>query len=182
MNIWDGWGHFELSEEGHQQAIKAAQWLSFEKIGRVISSDVPRTMQTAQYLMDTGVVVCPYLSSDPNLRPWNVAGFTGKTKTAARVAEFKKYVEDPSLVIPEGESRNQLNIRIQVILQYLLNPYDAKPTALFIHNSVIKSLMGIDDIADAVLPGGIISVLMDERGQISFEVVLGKVVPEVGIS
>jgi broad specificity phosphatase PhoE len=182
MHVWDGWGELELSEAGRQQAEKASQWMSFEKIGRVISSDVPRTMQTAQYLMDTGCVVCPFLSCDPNLRPWMVADFTGKEKTPARIAEFKKYVDDPSLVIPGGESRDQLNLRIQVIFQYLASPYDAKPTAFFIHNSVIKSLMGIDDIRDAVQPGGIVAVFMDEKGEISFEVVLGHVAPEVGVS
>lgn len=182
MHIWDGWGDFELSDAGRQQADKAAQWLSFEKIGRVISSDVPRTMQTAQYLMDTGCVVCPFLSSDPNLRPWNVSEFTGKEKTPERVEKFKRYIKDPTLVIPGGESREQLNLRIQVIFQYLQTPFDAKPTVFFIHNSVIKSLMGIDDIADAVAPGGIIAVDMDEKGEIFFSVVLGAVAPEIGVS
>ena len=82
MHVWDGWGDFELSEEGRIQAAKAAQWLSYEHIGRVVSSDVPRTMQTAQYLMDTGCVECPFMACDSNLRPWMVSGYTGKEKTA----------------------------------------------------------------------------------------------------
>lgn len=182
MHIWDGWGDFELSAEGHTQAEAAARWLSFERIGRVISSDVPRTIQTAQYLMDTGAVLCPMLSTDPNLRPWNVADYTGKTKTPERIKEFMKYIEDPSLVIPDGESRNQLHERVQVIFQYLTVPYKGLPTACFIHNSVIKSLMGLDDIRDAVAPGGIVAVCMDPQGAISFKVVLGAVEPEVGVS
>lgn len=182
MRIWDGWGEFELSAEGHQQAEAAARWLSFERIGRVISSDVPRTIQTAQYLMNTGAVECPYLSTDPNLRPWNVADYTGKTKTPERIASFMKYIEDPTLVIPGGESRQQLKERAQVVFQYLTVPYKGLPTVCFIHNSVIKSLMGIDDIRDAVAPGGIVAVYMDSKGEISFDVVLGAVAPEVGVS
>ena len=182
MSIWDGWGDFELSNEGHQQAAMAAQWLSFCRIGRVISSDVPRTMQTAQYLMNTGCVLCPFLSTDPNLRPWNVAGFTGKVKTPERIAEFAKYCQDPSLVIPDGESRNQLDERVQVIYQYATVPYKGCPTAFFIHNSVLKALMGIDDIKDAVMPGGICGMFMDEKGAISFDVLLGAVAPEIGVS
>jgi broad specificity phosphatase PhoE len=182
MDIWDSWGNYELSAEGHEQAAAAARWLSFEKIGRVVSSDVPRTMQTAQYLMDSGAVECPYMMCDPNLRPWNVADFTGKTKTPERIAEFKKYVEDPSLVIPDGESRNQLHERIQVIWQYMMAPYEALPTACFIHNSVIKSLMGIDDIKDAVSPGGVIAVWMDAKGDVSFQIVLGEPTLEKGVS
>ena len=183
MRVWDSWSDMNLSETGREQAEKAAQWLSFEKIGRVISSDLPRTMNTAQYLMDTGCVSCPFMACDPNLRPWFLADeFTGKEKTPERLASFKKYVDDPSLVIPGGESRDQLKLRIQVIFQYIATPYDAKPTAFFLHNSVIKCLMGLDDVKEACSPGGIIQVLMDEKGEMSFEVVLGEVAPEIGVS
>jgi broad specificity phosphatase PhoE len=183
MHIWDGWGNFELSEKGREQAAAAARWLSFEAIGRAVSSDVPRTMQTAQFLMDSGAVSCPFLACDPNIRPWNVSDeFTGKEKTPARIASFKKYIEDPDLVIPGGESRNQLHERVQVIWQYMMAPYKGLPTVCFIHNSVIKSLMGLDDIRDAILPGGIVAVWMDEKGEVSFEIKLGHVAPEIGVS
>lgn len=182
MHIWDGWGDYELSEKGREQAEAAARWLSYERIGRVISSDVPRTMQTAQYLMDTGAVSCPFMGTDPNLRPWMVAGFTGKEKTPERIAEFEQYVKNPARPIPDGESRNQLHDRVQVVFQYLATPYNCLPTAVFIHNSVIKSLMCLDDIRDAVAPGGIVGVYMDEKGTMSFEVLLGAVEPETGVS
>jgi broad specificity phosphatase PhoE len=177
MNIWDGWGDFDLSETGRESAEKAAQWLSFEKIGRVISSDIPRAVETAQCIMDTCDVACPFMSCDPNLRPRMVADFTGKEKTPERVAEFKKYIEDPDLVIPGGESGTQLNQRVQVIYQYLATPYKALPTVCAIHNSVIKSLLGIDEVGEIVDPGGIIAVYMDEKGAISFEVVMGAAAP-----
>lgn len=182
MHCWDGWGDYDLSEVGIQQAEAAARWLSFERIGRVVSSDVPRTMHTAQYLMNTGRVECPFMACDTSLRPWMVSDFTGKEKTPERLAEFQKYLDNPDLVVPGGESRNQLNARVQVIFQYLVAPYKALPTACFIHNSVIKSLMGLDTIKEAVQPGGIIGVYMDEKGEISFEVLLGHVAPETGVS
>jgi broad specificity phosphatase PhoE len=182
MRCWDGWGSFELSLEGHRQAEQAAQWLSFDHIGRIISSDVPRTLQTAQYLMNTGTVLCPFMGTDPNLRPWNVGIFTGKEKTPERVAEFSKYCEDPTLVVPEGESRQQFNDRVQVIYQYAMVPYKGLPTVFFVHNSVIKSLMGIDDIKDACSPGGVVGMFMDECGKIFFEILLGKVETEIGVS
>jgi len=182
MSVWDGWSDMDLSAEGCQQAEKAALWLSFERIGRVVSSDVPRAAHTAQYLMDTGCVVCPYITFEPNLRPRMVAGFTGLEKTPARVAEFKKYIDDPSLVIPGGESGNQLEQRIQVIWQYVMTPYDAKPTAFFMHNSVMKALMGLEDVKEIVEPGGIVAILMDEKGALSFEVVLGAVPLEKGVN
>ena len=182
MSIWDGWGNYTLSEEGKQQAEKAAQWLSFERIGRVIASDTARTLQTAQYIMDSGNVLCPFLGTESNLRPWMVSDFTGKEKTPENIAAFKKYVDDPDLVIPGGESRNQLHERVQVLFTYLATPYKGLPTAFVIHNSVIKSIMGLDDIRDAVDPGGVIAIYMDEQGNIDFNVVLGETNLEKGVS
>lgn len=182
MSRWDGWGELDLSELGRQQAEAAARWLSFYPIGQAISSDVPRTLSTAQYLMDTGVVACPFLRCEPNLRPWFVAGFTGKEKTPERMAEFKNYIDHPDLVIPDGESRNQFETRIQIIFQYLACPYNALPTVFFIHNSVIKGVMGIPNVKEACSPGGIVKVTMDEKGEMYFDVVLGHIEPETGVS
>jgi broad specificity phosphatase PhoE len=182
MSVWDGWSGMELSEKGREQAAAAARWLSFERIGRVISSDVPRTIHTAQYLMDTGAVQCPFMGCDPNLRPWMVADFTGKEKTPEMIAEFKKYLEDTSLVIPGGESHDQLNDRVQVVFQYLATPYEQLPTAIFLHNSVIKCVMGLHDVKDACLPGGIIGAYMNPKGEISFQVLLGQTDSDKGVS
>lgn len=182
MNVWDSWADYDLSEEGKQQAEKAAQYLSFERIGRVIASDLPRSMSTAQYLMDTGAVSCPFLACDTNLRPWLLPEFQGKEKTPERLAQFLQYIENPDLVVPGSESHNQFVQRVQVAFQYLCAPYDSKPTAIFIHNSVIKALMNIPKVKESVLPGGIVRVDMDEKGEILFEVVLGHVSPEIGVS
>ena len=182
MRIWDGWGDFDLSPEGHKQAEKAAQYLSYERIGRVISSDVPRTLHTAEYIMNECDIACPFLYTDPNIRPWMVADFTGKEKTPALVAEFQKYIANPKLVIPGGESRELLNQRVLVVPGYLASPYDGKPTVVVLHNSVIKSLMGLDDIKEAVDPGGIIAVYSNAQGECEFQVVLGAVELEKGVS
>jgi broad specificity phosphatase PhoE len=182
MHVWDGWSGMDLSAKGEEQAEAAARWLSFERIGRVIASDLPRTVHTAQFLMDTGSVCCPFLGTEPNLRPWMVAGFTGKEKTPERLAEFQKYLDDPSLMIPEGESHDQLEQRIQIIFSYLATPYNCLPTAFFLHNSSIKAIMGIPNVKAACEPGGIIGVYLDEKGEMSFEVLLGKIEAEIGVS
>ena len=183
MSIWDGWGDYRLSERGLQQAEAAARWLSFERLGRVVSSDVPRTIQTAQCLMNMGNVECPMMYCEPNLRPWNVSTeFTGKEKTPEMIARFKPYLDDLTKVIEGGESGQQLCQRVQVIWQYICAPYKGLPTACFIHNSVIKALMGLLTIRDAVDPGGIIGVYMDEKGEIDFQVLLGETNFEKGVS
>jgi len=182
MNVWDGWGDFDLSEEGERQVEAAARWLSFERIGRVISSDVPRTNHSAQIIMDVCNVACPFIMSEPNLRPWMVADFTGKPKTPENIAKFQKYIDDPSLIIQDGESRNELHERVQVILSYMTTPYKGLITVCALHNSVLKSLMGLDDIREAVSPGGLVSVWMDAKGDISFQIELGDMNTERGVS
>src|ERR1035437_8603105 len=91
-NIWDGWGNYDLSAEGVESAEKAAQWLSFERIGRVVASDVPRTLHTATIIMERCNVACPFLATDPNLRPLMVAGFTGEKKTPELLKAFEYYL------------------------------------------------------------------------------------------
>jgi len=182
MRVWDGWSDMGLSETGKFSAEKAAQYLSFERLGRVISSGVARTIQTADIIMNGCNVLCPFSSDDPNFRAWNVGTFTGKEKTPERLAEFEYYLDHPDVVIPEGESRNQFHDRIQVILPYLASPYAGEPTAFALHNSVIKELMGIGHLKEAVDPGGVVRVDMDEKGELIYTIVLGEVLPEVGIS
>src|SRR5271167_525963 len=100
---WDGWGAYRLSPEGRQAAEKAGQWLSFERIGRMIASDLPRTLQTAEIIMDCISVDCQYLATDPNLRAWAIGDFTGKEKTPERKAQLQHYRDNPDEMVPGGE-------------------------------------------------------------------------------
>lgn len=170
---WDGWGNYVLSPEGREAAEKAAQWLSFEKIGRIVSSDLPRTVQTAEIIMQNVNVACPYLATDPNLRAWALGDFTGREKTPERKAQLQYYRDHPDEPVPGGESWNQLRDRVQVALQYLCTPYDALPTVIITHNSTLKALLDLDEKGDIVGDGGIIKVSMDEKGEIHFDAVLG---------
>jgi len=182
MNSWDGWGAYGLSETGLMSAEKAAQYLSFEKIGRVICSDLARTTQTGEIILNECCVCCPQLGTDPNLRAWMVAGFTGQEKTPENIAKFKYYVDNPTVPIPGGESLQQFEQRIQVLAQYMACPIDGYPSVFAIHNSVIKHFMGIGEVAEAVAPGGIVACYLTDKGEFEFEVVLGAVEPEIGIS
>jgi broad specificity phosphatase PhoE len=171
---WDGWGSFVLSDEGREQLEKTGQWLSFEKIGRIVASDLPRAAQSAEIIMTVCNVACPYIAFEPNLRSWAIGAFTAKEKTDERKEEFMKYVKDPSLVIPDGESHNQLEDRVKVMDQYLAAPYDGLLTVIVTHNSAIKARMGIDHPGDVVDPGGIVAVYLNERGEFEYEIMLGK--------
>ena len=174
---WDGWGKFQLSPEGREAAEKAGQWLSYNRLGRIIASDLPRTVQTAEIIMEFVTVSCTYLATDPNLRAWALGDdFTGKEKTPERKEKLQYYRDHPDEMIPNGgESWNQLVNRVKVAFQYLCTPYNALPTLLVLHNSVIKALMGLDEQGDVVSEGGIVAVFLNEKGEFEFEPVLGAV-------
>ena len=181
-NIWDGWGNYDLSAEGVESAEKAAQWLSFERIGRVVASDVPRTLHTATIIMERCNVACPFLATDPNLRPLMVAGFTGQKKTPELLKAFEYYLTHTCSPIPDGESVDKHSERVQVIASYLCSPYEGLPTVIVCHNSSIKNFMGKPTVKEAISPGGLIAVYMNEKGELEFESVLGAVEETEGIS
>lgn len=170
---WDGWGNFVLSSEGRESAEKAGEWLSFSRIGRIIASDLPRTLQTAEIIMQHIQPACPYLATDPNLRAWAIGDFTGKEKTPERKEAFQYYRDHPDECVPGGESFNMMQARVACVFQYMCSPYNALPTVIVTHNSVLKGILGLDEKGDVVHPGGIIAVYLDEKGEFSFEVVLG---------
>lgn len=173
-NRWDGWGSFVLSEEGRESAEKAGQWLAFERTGRLIASDLPRTLQTAEIIMQAIDVSCPFLATDPNLRAWALGDFSGKVKTPELKAELQHYRDNPDEMVPSGESWNQFCERVKVALQYLCTPYNALPTIIVTHNSVLKALLGFDEKGDIVDPGGIVRVDMLPSGELDFVAVLGE--------
>jgi broad specificity phosphatase PhoE len=179
---WDGWGNFVLSPEGRESAEKAGQWLSFMGIGRIITSDLPRALQTADIISGCCETACPFIATDPNLRAWAIGDFTGKDKTDERKAEFQHYRDNPNEPIPNGESFNQMCERVKIIFQYLCSPYKALPTVIVCHNSVLKGLMGIDEKGNLIEPGGIIAVYIDDKSNFDFDIVMGATSDDVEAS
>ena len=177
---WDGWGNYVLSSEGRESAEKAGQWLSFDRIGRFVSSDLPRALQTAEIVMNECNCACSFLATDPNMRAWAIADFTGKKKTDEMKEKFHFYRENPDEIIPNGESWNQMAQRVKVILQYMATPYCGLPTVAVTHNSVIKGLLDLDEKGDVVDPGGIIAVYLTAEGKMEFDVVMGATKLDLG--
>jgi probable phosphoglycerate mutase len=172
-NKWDGWGKFVLSDEGQQSAKRAGEWLGYKRIGRMVSSDLPRAAQTADIISNEISCECPYIATDPNLRAWAIGDFTGKEKTDERKEEFQYYRDHPAIAIPGGESFDQFCERVKVAFTYLCSPYKALPTVIVCHNSVLKGLMGLDEKGDVVTPGGIVGVYLDDKGECHFQILVG---------
>lgn len=171
---WDGWGPYRLSEKGRESAEKAGQWLSMDRIGRIVSSDLPRALETAEIIQSCVNCACPQITTEPGIRAMAIGDFTGKDKTDERKKLFKWYRNHPDIPIPGGQSVNDHKAQVKVAFQYLATPYCALPTVIVTHNSVLKSLMGIDMRGDVVFPGGIIGVFMTESGGFEFDILLGE--------
>jgi broad specificity phosphatase PhoE len=189
QNRWRGWDNPELNEDGVRAAGAVARYLSFEKIGRLVSSDFLRAQQTAEIIMDLACVECQYVAYDPNLRSWAIGSkFSGKEKTPELLAEFKGYTDNPERVIePDGESLTQMRARNDVIFQYLAVPYKGLPTVVICHTSNVtatvrrinEEMSQIEDFDDVIAPGGLLGVYMDEKGNLSVVTLLGEIRDEI---
>jgi broad specificity phosphatase PhoE len=169
-NCFRGWIDFRLDEEGRQAGEAIRNFFGWERIGRVICSDLSRAVETANYIMDGGSVCCPYLSVEPALRPWNIGEFAGKKKTDAVLRQFEKYVEDPKLVIPGGESLEQFQNRNTILMEFLANEYNGHPTVIVAHTSNINATYNTTEsdasqpeTGDIIEPGGVLAIYLVEN-------------------
>jgi broad specificity phosphatase PhoE len=186
-NCYRGWENPLLNEAGERAGELIANFFSYERLGRVVSSDLDRAQQTAQYIMGTGVVMCPYMSPDFNLRPWGIANFAGMEKTPENQAKLDYYIEHPDVLIPDGESLNVFRDRFEDCVQlYLSTPYENLPTVIVTHTSNICALnnmiFGQDqdpEVNDLVEPGGILAVYLQEDGKLHMVPKLGETQEEV---
>jgi broad specificity phosphatase PhoE len=189
-NCFRGWENPSLNDEGIRAAEEIANYFSYERIGRVVCSDLDRASQTAEYIVNSGTILCPYLSPDFNLRPWGIAGFAGKEKTEALQKRLNFYIENPSIKIPDGESLKDFQDRQESLVHYIVNPYEGLPTVIVTHTSNLTYLAeavdrdnGLDasrdpEVHDIVEPGGIVAVYLDTNGKMKLEPRLGVIETE----
>lgn len=190
QNCFRGWENPPLNESGLAAAEQIANFFSYERIGRVVSSDLDRATQTAGYIVSSGSVLVQYVSPDFNLRPWGIAAFAGKEKTPEMQKKLDRYIQHPDLKIPDGESLSDFQNRQEVLLHYIATPYEGLPTVIVTHTSNLTYLAekvdrenGLDpsrdpEVHDIVEPGGIVAVYMDTQGRMKLEPRLGAVEAE----
>ena len=80
-----------LNESGRQAAEAIHNFFEWQPVGRVICSDVPAAYATAQYILNTGNVACPFVATIPDLEH--------------RVSEFAQepYEELPTVMVIRDE-------------------------------------------------------------------------------
>jgi len=88
-----------LTDEGHDEAGRAAEYLSDYPISSIHSSDMRRATETAGHISrSTGVPV----SKDSRFDPWDVGYLAGHKRTDAQ-DRIEYYIKHPDKTVPEGE-------------------------------------------------------------------------------
>jgi broad specificity phosphatase PhoE len=121
----------ELDDVGIRQAELVARRLADAGIERIVSSDIVRTMQTAQRLSKvTGIAIEP----EPRMREVSNGDWTGllPSEIAERWPElWNAYISGTDVERPDGERWQDVRMRVREALVELAS--DPRPTAVFTH-------------------------------------------------
>lgn len=120
-----GWLPRELSEKGIQQSIDLKEQISIDDIDLVISSDLKRAIESAEYTFKD----IKEILHDERIRECNYGDFNGKDTS------FVKYEEHIAEPFPNGESLKEVENRVRDFCQYLLENYNGKTIALVAHKA-----------------------------------------------
>lgn len=120
-----GWNQVNLSEKGIEQAKALRKEINIDEIDIVISSDLKRAITSANYIFNNGKQVL----HDERIRECNYGDLNGYDTSLVR------YEEHINIPFPSGESLMDVENRLRMFCNYLLNNYDGKTVALVAHKA-----------------------------------------------
>jgi broad specificity phosphatase PhoE len=128
-----GWTDVPLTDEGREEAAKAASALQDKDIGYIATSDLSRAQETADIIGKAlGIEPQPMMG----LRPWNLGEFSGKS-TKEVLPKLAEYVQKrPGEPVPGGESFNAFKARAFEGIAEALEAAGSKQLALITHHRV----------------------------------------------
>lgn len=136
---WSNEPDARLSGQGRDGVREAALWLQSAGLSfpLIISDDLDRAVETRDILKD--ILQIPVTQTDKRLRPLNVGDFTGKSKNDHPI---QKYIDNPKVVIPGGESVAQFDKRMAKFFDDVAEITEkiGKPILLVCHGSTVSFL------------------------------------------
>lgn len=135
-----GWSNVPLTAQGRAEATQAAQKLKGKQIAGMVSSDLVRAQQTADIISKV-IGIKPEFS--PALRTWNVGIYAGGESEHVQ-PEIDKYVDQPNVPIPGGESFQQFVTRVFSGAGDAAKKFFGRSVLLVTHHSVERALMAWD--------------------------------------
>lgn len=120
-----GWLHGKLSEKGIEQSIKLGKQINLNEIDIVISSDLKRAIDSANYIFKDSKLIL----HDKRIRECNYGDLNGEDTSLI------KYEEHIDSKFPNGESLIDVESRLRNFCEYLLENYDENTIALVSHRA-----------------------------------------------
>lgn len=160
-NVTRGQSNVGLDQRGGQEASDVGAYLKGKGIGRIVSSPLPRSVESADRISQvTGIPV----EMDDRFAARDIGDLEGKPSDEVG-PEFEESADNPQEPLPGGgESQEELDGRVQQAILELLQTPQERPTAVVTHDSVISSAFrtvhGQDYVppTDLVDPGGVAGI------------------------
>ena len=125
--ISSGWFDVELSELGIQQSKDLDEQTKQYKFDVVFCSDLKRAVESAKLSFEGRAPIIP----DQRLRECNYGTFNAKPSSIVEPMQEQMITEK----FPEGESYEDVKVRISDFLEFLKEKYDGKTVAIVAHKA-----------------------------------------------
>ncbi len=132
-NISSGWSDVELSELGIKQSIDLREKTKDRKFDVVFCSDLKRAVESAKLAWEE---MYPIIS-DARLRECNYGKLNGASSDIVEPMQEEECINNK---FPEGESYEDVKLRIADFLEFLKQNYDGKSVAIVGHKAPQLSL------------------------------------------
>ena len=120
-----GWIPGELTEKGIQQSIDLKDQINLDEIDLVISSDLKRAIDSADYTFKG----LKDIYHDKRIRECNYGNLNGKDSS---LVVYEKHITIP---FPNGESLKDVENRVRDFCNYLKEIFDGKTIAIVSHKA-----------------------------------------------
>ncbi len=126
-HVSSGWYDVELSELGKKQSIELKEQTKDKKFDVVFCSDLKRAVDSAKITWEG---MCPIIS-DARLRECNYGDYNAKSSEIVEPMQEKMITER----FLNGESYEDVKIRVADFLEFLKQNYDGKSVAIVAHKA-----------------------------------------------
>ncbi len=143
QNRLQGDSDIHLSPEGLQQAKSLADYVPFQHVDAIYSSDLTRAVTTAEILAERFNLT---VNQMPELRETNFGDWEGRfiSELAAEFPkEFGRFFTDPERCHPpHGETFLESQARAMIGIRDIISKHDNQNVAVVTHGSVIRLILG----------------------------------------
>ena len=168
-----------LDKVGIKDAEEAVEFLKDIDPAFLVSSDKKRAVETAKIF---GKKFGLEDIQTPDLRAWDIGKFSGQERSDKNVEELQKYIDNPDLPVPGGESLQDFRDRVSPVLEECFDhAHEVGVGFIFCHSSVVHEAGNIitgNHTSLLVEPGGIVAIGYSD-GSITADNVFKKAKPPV---